>query len=183
MPAKDPNGKTQHAPAEGDTAPAEDTVVISVSPQDELEECRRQLAAETEAKLRILAESENFKKRLAKEKEEFLRYAGESVIADMLPVLDNIDLALAHGRGNEACRNLLMGVEMTRKAFSETLSRHGLEEFGSVGEAFNPEFHEALGALSIRDLPEETVAQVVQKGFRLRGRLVRPAKVMINRGG
>jgi len=183
MPAKDYKQQTDETTAAPETAGADDSVEISVSPQEELEECKRQLAAETEAKLRILAESENFKKRLAKEKEEFLRYAGESVIADMLPVLDNIDLALTHGRGNAACKDLLMGVEMTRKVFAETLSRHGLEEFGQVGEPFNPEFHEAIGVGGVPDLPEEAVSNVVQKGFRLRGRLVRPAKVMINRAG
>jgi molecular chaperone GrpE len=181
MPVKEKNKKTEETAAP-ESLTAEDTVAISVSPQDELEECKRQLAAETEAKLRILAESENFKKRLAKEKEEFLRYAGESVIADMLPVLDNIDLALTHGQGNEACKDLLLGIEMTRKAFAETLSRHGLEEFGSVGDPFNPEFHEALGVGAVPGLPDEAVAQVVQRGFRLRGRLLRPAKVLVNKG-
>jgi len=181
MPAKENNPKTEEKTAAPEGRQADDSVEISVSPQDELEECKRQLAAETESKLRILAESENFKKRLAKEKEEFLRYAGESVIADMLSVLDNIDLALAHGRGNDACRDLLLGIEMTRKIFAETLSRHGLEEFGTVGEPFNPEFHEALGVGAVPGLPEDAVSQVVQMGFRLRGRLLRPAKVMINK--
>jgi molecular chaperone GrpE len=182
MSAKEKPQKTDDLAAKPAAArEEEDKIEISLTPEQELEECRHQLAAESEAKLRILAESENFKKRLAKEKEEFLRYASESVIADMLPVLDNIDLALTHGRGNAACKDLLMGVDMTRKIFAEILARHGLEEFGGIGEAFNPEFHEAIGVSVNKELPEEAVSQVVQKGFRLRGRLVRPAKVMVNK--
>lgn len=149
--------------------------------EEEVAQLRAALAAEADRRLRGLAETENLKKRLLKEKEEFQKYATESLVAELLPVLDHLDLALAHGRGNEACKDFVVGVDMTRKAFIDILGRHGVAEFGEKGEPFNPESHEALGMASLTDLPADTVAQVVQKGYTLRGRLLRPAKVMVNK--
>ena len=96
-------------------------------------------------------------------------------------MLDHLDLALAHGRGNEACKDFVVGVDMTRKAFIDILARHGVTEFGAVGEPFDPETHEAIGVASVAGLAEDAVAQVVQRGYLLRGRLLRPAKVMVNK--
>jgi molecular chaperone GrpE len=153
------------------------------APQAEIERLRAELAAESDRRLRSLAEVENLKKRLIKEKEEFQKYATESLVTELLPVLDHLDLALAHGRGSEACKDFLVGVDMTRKAFVDILARHGVEEFGKVGEPFSPEAHEALGMVSQPGLSEDAVAQVVQRGYTLRGRLLRPAKVMVNKAG
>lgn len=151
------------------------------SPEAEIERLRAELAAEADRRLRSLAETENLKKRLLKERDEFQKYATESLVSELLPVLDHLDLALTHGRGMEACKDFVIGVDMTRKAFMDILSHHGVAEFGQVGEAFNPESHEALGMAANPELPEDAVAQVVQKGFTLRGRLLRPAKVMVNK--
>uniref|UniRef100_I2Q5L2 Protein GrpE n=1 Tax=Desulfovibrio sp. U5L TaxID=596152 RepID=I2Q5L2_9BACT len=149
--------------------------------EEEVATLRAALAAESDRRLRSLAETENLKKRLQKEKEEFQKYATESLVAELLPVLDHLDLALAHGRGNDACKDFVVGVDMTRKAFLDILGRHGVAEFGRTGEPFSPEAHEALGMASLPDLPADAVAQVVQKGYTLRGRLLRPAKVMVNK--
>jgi molecular chaperone GrpE len=147
----------------------------------EVERLKAELAAESDRRLRGLAEAENLKKRLIKEKEDFQKYATESLIADLLPVLDHLDLALAHGREIEACKNFMVGVDMTRKAFVDILAHHGVTEFGQIGEPFSPETHEALGAMAQADLPADVVAKVVQRGYTLRGRLLRPAKVMVNK--
>lgn len=170
------NTRPEGDPTSQDTAGA-------AAPAEELERLRAELAAETDRRLRSLAETENLKKRLLKEKEDFQKYATEALVAELLPVLDHLDLALAHGRGNEACKDFVVGVDMTRKAFIDILARHGVDEFGTVGEAFSPENHEALGMAARPDLPDDTVAQVVQKGYTLRGRLLRPAKVMVNKVG
>lgn len=149
----------------------------------EVERLRAELAAEADRRLRGLAEVENLKKRLIKEKEDFQKYATESIVTELLPVLDHLDLALTHGRENEACKDFVVGVDMTRKSFVDILSRHGVEEFGTVGEAFSPETHEALGMVTVSGLPDNVVAQVVQRGYSLRGRLLRPAKVLVNKAG
>lgn len=141
-----------------------------------------EVGKETEdLKLRLLADSENLKKRLCKEADEIRKYAGESVLADFLPVLDNLDLALAHAEGLDQCKDFVVGVDMTRKIFLDTMKKHGLEPAGVEGEEFNPQYHEALGVASNPDMADGHVAQVVQKGYILKGRLLRPAKVMVNK--
>lgn len=168
----DPSQTPETQPEEG----AED-----ISLEAEVERLKAALAAESDRRLRGLAEAENLKKRLIKEKEDFQKYATESLIADLLPVLDHLDLALTHGREIEACKDFMVGVDMTRKAFVDILAHHGVTEFGQVGEPFSPETHEALGAMVQDDLPADVVAKVVQRGYTLRGRLLRPAKVMVNK--
>ncbi|KUG29935.1 heat shock protein grpe [hydrocarbon metagenome] len=166
-----------------DASPADGAAdAAPLDPERELARCREELAAESERRLYILAESENLKKRLVKEKEEYFKYATENIVSELLPVLDNLDLALLHGRGNPGCKDLVTGVDMTRKVFVDILSRHGVEEFGAPGEEFNPEHHEAVGMEESPDVAENHVSRVLQKGYRLRGRLLRPAKVMVRQG-
>lgn len=133
-----------------------------------------------DARLRALAEMENFKKRLKKEKDEQMAYAAESVLADLLPSLDNLDLALQYGSTEEACQNTMMGVEMTRKLLLDAVKRHGLETIGASGEEFNPELHEALSYETSDTIPNGHIVSVMQKGYVLKGRLLRPAKVSIS---
>ena len=116
-------------------------------------ECTVMQEAQQE-KLRALADSENLKKRLTREMDEFRKYASESILSDLLPVLDNLDLALAHGGQNEACKNLVMGVEMTRKVFLDMLKTHGLTPVGEVGEEFDPNIHEAVGLANDPEQPK-----------------------------
>lgn len=142
--------------------------------------CAEKQDADAE-RLRSLAEMDNFRKRMQREQEDFRKYAGDRVLADLLPVLDNLDLALAHGSGIDACKDFIMGVEMTRKLFLDTLERHGLTSHGTAGEPFNPEHHEAMGQEPRDDMEEGCVAQVLQRGYRLQDRLLRPAKVMVSK--
>lgn len=132
-------------------------------------------------RLRNLAELENIKKRLQREKDEQVKYAAESVLADLLPTLDNLDLALQYGHGDETCRNVIIGVEMTRKLLLDAVARHGLVPVGASGEAFTPEWHEAMGYEDREDMPADHVASLMQKGYRLKDRLLRPAKVTVSR--
>lgn len=141
-------------------------------------ECNIQKEAE-DVRIRALAEMENFKKRLQKEKDEQMAYAAESVLADLLPTLDNLDLALQYGSKNEACKDTIMGVEMTRKLLLDAIKKHGLEPVGNVGEPFNPEFHEAIAQAEHSEIPSGHLIAVMQKGYVLKGRLLRSAKVTV----
>ena len=165
-----PSGET--AEAEGITEEAEEAPALS--PEEALKKAE-------DIKLRALAEMENFKKRLQKEKDEHVRYAAEKVLADLLPSLDNLDLALKYGSQDEACRNTIMGVEMTRKLLLDALKKHGLERIGTVGEAFDPEIHEAMSHDENTEFAPGTVTEVLQMGYRLKERLLRPAKVKISK--
>ena len=131
--------------------------------------------------LRALADSDNYKKRINREKEDYLKYAISSFVEDIIPVMDNLELALEHGRKNTACKDLVQGVEMTLNIFKETLEKNNLVQVGLVGEEFNPEFHEALGQEERDDLDHGSVCMVMQKGYVLNDRLLRPAKVMVSK--
>lgn len=134
-----------------------------------------------ETRLRALAEMENFKKRLARERDEQIRYAAEKVLADLLPTLDNLDLALQYGVRHEECKNMLTGVEMTRKLLLEALKVHGLEPVGEPDEEFTPELHEGIAFDEREDMEEGRVSAVLQCGYKLKDRLLRPAKVSVSR--
>lgn len=144
---------------------------------DSAERCRAELE---EVRLRAAAEMDNFKKRLSREHEEQLRYAAEKVLGDLLPTLDNLDLALQYGSKNEACRDMLQGVAMTHKLLMEAVTKHGLTSLGEEGEPFTPETQEAVGFEARPDLAPGVVSRVLQRGYKLGDRLLRPAKVMIN---
>lgn len=131
--------------------------------------------------LRVLADGENFKKRLLREKEEFFKFAASAILEEIIPVMDNLDLALAHGRQTEACKDLVTGVEMTMNIFLDTMKKHGLEQIAAVDVPFDPALHEALSQIERDDLEENTVCQMLQKGYMLKDRLLRPAKVMVSR--
>ncbi|MBU4526115.1 MAG: nucleotide exchange factor GrpE [Desulfomicrobium sp.] len=131
--------------------------------------------------LRVLADGENFKKRLLREKEEFFKFATSAILEETIPVIDNLDLALAHGRQTEACKDLVTGVEMTMNIFLDTMKKHGLEQIAAVDVPFDPALHEALSQIERDDLEENTVCQMLQKGYMLKDRLLRPAKVMVSR--
>ncbi len=133
-----------------------------------------------EVRLRALAEMENFKKRLQREKDEQTRYATESVLGDLLPTLDNLDLALQYGGQSEVCKDMLTGVEMTRKLLLDAVKRHGLEPVGTVGEEFDPALHEAIGQEESPEHEAGRILRVMQKGYTLKERLLRPAKVIVS---
>jgi len=142
--------------------------------------CAVQSEAE-DVRLRAIAELENVKKRLKREQEESVRFAAEGVLGDLLPSLDTLDRAIAYGSENEACKEVIQGVDMTRKLLLDALKAHGLGTCGERGEAFNPEVHEAVGFDNRDELDEGAVCVVVQRGYRLKDRLLRPAKVLINK--
>lgn len=184
------NGMDKEHAEETCERPVEDAQELSLSEEELTALCREHVCsccdvmkeAEKE-KLRALADTENIKKRLEREAEEMKRYAADSLLGDMLPVLDNLDLALAHTDGlDDACKSFVMGVEMTRKSFLDTLRNHGVERIeANPGDEFDPEYLEAMGMAADENLPDGSVVQVVQAGYRLKGRLLRPAKVMVNK--
>ena len=168
--------------------PAEDAPVQEKTEEEQLEECRARLcaacnvAAEANAvKLRALAEMDNFKKRVQREKEEQARYAAEKVLADLLPTLDNLDLALQYGGQSEESRNMMVGVEMTRTMLLDALKKHGLVPVGEAGQAFDPKDHEAVGQEEAEGVEPGCIVRVMQKGYRLNDHLLRPARVIVAR--
>lgn len=136
--------------------------------------------------LRLYADLENTKRRLARNYEIKTEQEKEKLLRDMLPLADNLERALAHaaaetGRQDGAQRDspLYQGIELTLKAFRDVMARYGVQPVEAQGEPFDPELHEAVGLLSNPDLPPGTVASVELKGYTFRDRLLRPARVLV----
>ena len=131
--------------------------------------------------LRSAADFDNAKKRLAKEREEFLKFALEGTILDLLPVLDHFEYALAHlGVADEKAKLIREGFVLILKQLLEVLAGRGLKRFEVLGKPFDPNVHEAMGEVVSRDCPDGTVAEEVVSGYQLNGKLLRPAKVKIS---
>lgn len=140
---------------------------------------QRAIAEAEEIRLRALAEADNARKRFLREKDEATRYAASRVLSDIIPALDNLDLALEHGKGSEACKDFFVGVEMTRKLLLEALQRHGLSQVGAVGEEFDPALHEAMSLAPDENVPNGAICMLMSRGYKLHDRLLRPAKVIV----
>jgi molecular chaperone GrpE len=131
--------------------------------------------------LRLAAEMENLKKRLEREKGELLQFANESLIKELLPVVDNLELALEHGRRQDAPPALLEGIELVHHGFLKTLARFGVTPLNGVGEPFDPAFHNAVLEEETSETPDCTVTKELQRGYLLHQRLLRPAMVVVAR--
>jgi molecular chaperone GrpE len=152
------------------------------------EALRRRLDAKTlEAKenydrlLRQAADIENYKKRAAREKADSIRYGNESLVRELLPVLDNLERALGYAKEGGDGHPLLEGIELVRKSLLETLSRHGVNPIAALGERFDPAKHEAVAQIESREHDPNTVVEEHQKGYYLADRLLRPARVVVSK--
>lgn len=149
----------------------------------ELDKARAEAAEAHDKLLRLAAEFENQKKRLQRDKETALKYAEENLIRELLPSLDNLERALSQDRtGEDFGDKLLEGVEMTRRGLLSTLEKFGLRPLESLGEPFDPNFHEALAMEASSEMPEQKVLKEYEKGYFLKDRLLRAAKVVVSKG-
>ena len=130
--------------------------------------------------LRLAAEFENYKKRAQKDQADYVKYANERLLRDMLPVLDNLNRALEHARQAGSSDGLIQGVELTSKQYEETLSRFGVRPIPSVGLPFDPAIHQAVAMVEAKDgqTPNTIVAEY-EKGYYLYDRVLRPAMVTV----
>jgi molecular chaperone GrpE len=179
--------KQQTPAAEAETPrtaqePAEST---QVSPETEIEELRQRLTQQEEAArtnydrfLRERAELENFKKRMQREKAEALRFACEPLIRELLPVVDNLERALAHGDGNG--KSVLEGVQLVLKSLLGILESHGVKRIEAVGEPFDPTRHEAMARVESAETEPNRVLEQHHTGYLLHERLLRPALVTVS---
>ena len=153
--------------------------------KEDLLEKARELQKESDKNydlyLRSQAEMENIKKRNRKEKEDYLKFASESLIKEMLPVLDNLEKALSHSDNENNVHALKEGIRLTLKGLKDTLSKSGLEEVKGLGEPFDPCFHEAVSEMDDPKAKPGIVLTELQKGYTLNTRLIRPAMVVVNR--
>jgi molecular chaperone GrpE len=181
----------QPEPAEPAAGPAEPAVaepLVPVEPAtitaEQLEELKGRAAKADEnweRLLRTTADFENFKKRAAREKQEAIKFANESLLQKLVPVLDTFDRAVSATQNGQtdAVKSLQTGVSMVFQQLKQALAEAGLEEVDATGKIFDPNLHEAVSQKETADAPEGQVVQQLRKGYKLRERLLRPATVIV----
>ena len=143
---------------------------------------KREAAANYDRYLRAVADLENFRRRATREKDELRQFATVNLLQGILPVLDNLQLALEAARQQTDAATIANGVAMVLEQFKSVLGHHGLKEVNPVGQKFDPHRHESISHQPSREVPEEHVLKVVRTGYTLHGRLLRPASVVVSSG-
>ena len=167
----------------GEPSEAETTETPSAAQPEDwprlLKEKEEELHKEHDRLLRAVAEHENYKKRVAREKADSLKFSNESLIRELLPVLDNLELSLEHARNSTSTDAIIDGVELIKKEFLRKLEKFGLTAISAQGEKFDPTKHEATAQVETSQQPENTVVHELQKGYFIHDRLLRPARVTV----
>lgn len=149
----------------------------------QIESLQQALAAAREQELRAMAEAQNLRRRAERDIEAAHKFALEKFVAALLPVVDNLERALAAiDHDDDKSRALGEGVELTHKALLDVLRQHQVEAIDPAGSGFDPDLHEAVATIPHPELPANTVVEVLQRGYTLNRRLVRPAMVVVSQG-
>ncbi len=148
-----------------------------------LEEANARAEEHLDRLLRTQAELENQRKRAERDIENAHKYALEKFVNELLAVKDSLELGIQAARGESVdAEKILEGTELTDKMLTQVLQKFGVEEINPLGEKFDPERHQAMSMQPSDEFPANTVMQVVQKGYTLNGRLIRPAMVIVSQG-
>lgn len=158
-----------------------------VSPEQEIEQLQQELAESKDQFLRLAAEFENFKRRIERERESLVKYAGENILRELLASVDNLDRALEQGSAEtddvqQKFDAMLEGVSLTQKGLLATLEKFDVVPIESEGLEFNPNEHEAMTMEASDTVPANHVLQEFMKGYQFKDRLLRPAKVVVSQG-
>ena len=168
---------------DGQAEPLATVEAATVTPE-QLEELKARAAKADEhweRLLRTTADLDNFKKRAAREKQDAIKYANESLVEKLIPVLDNFEMAMAATQtaATDTAQSLQKGVAMIHQQLKSAMTDAGLEEINASGQKFDPMWHEAVSQQESTEVPEGQVLQQLRKGYKLRDRLVRPATVVV----
>lgn len=131
--------------------------------------------------LRTAADFENYKRRTALEKEDLLKYSNAKIIGEILPVLDNFQMALKTTSDNKEVQNVVKGVNMIYRQLLQVLEQAGMTKIEAVGHAFDPNLHEAIMQVDDDSVPEDTVVEELRAGYMLKERVIRPTMVKVSR--
>jgi molecular chaperone GrpE len=168
------------ARATGD-ASADKLIIEALS--DELQSLKAEFEELTDRNVRLQAEFENFRRRGLKERQEAHNFGHQNLVKDLLPAVDNLDRALAHSEGSSGAdlEGVLQGIELVRRELLGVLGKHGVEKVEASGVPFDPVVHEAMAQIENDDVAPNTVVQVLEEGYKLRDRMLRPSRVLVSK--
>lgn len=170
-------GAEEEAPEAAENAEAGAEEPAADDAQQQVEKLTAELKEQTDRSLRLQADFENFRRRTSKEKEELAAVVTQGILKDMLPLLDNFERAMAaEAKDGEAFQK---GVEMIFTQFGEVLKKNGLEKIETEGQKFDPNFHQAVMRVQNEELEDDDIAQELQKGYMVKGRVIRPSMVQV----
>ncbi len=167
------------AEEEENTAETTETEEVTVE-VDEVDQLKEQLQEAENKYMRLLADYDNFKRRSALDKEALQKYKSQSVLTNLIPVMDNFSRALTVDAKTEEARTMMEGMDMIYRSFLEALTTEGLSEIEALDEEFDPNFHQAIMTDKDEDKPSGIVLEELQKGYILKDRVLRPSMVKVN---
>lgn len=171
--------KTNHAEAKTDAPPKREPKNVTIT-DIELQKIMSELSEYKDKYLRVLAESENARKRLQKEKQEMIQYSLQNVIVDFLDPIDHMENALKYTQQmSEEVKHWAIGFQMILTQFKDVLTNNGVVPFDSMGKPFDPHFHEAVEAIATKEAAPNTVINESVKGYKMGDRIIRPARVKV----
>ncbi|MDR2941196.1 MAG: nucleotide exchange factor GrpE [Treponema sp.] len=175
-------GETAQEEAKNESNSPENTEeqAVELTPEEKITELEAQLAETRDQLLRKAADFENFRKRMNQEKQNAIEYANQSLLLDIIPVIDDFERAIQAGEGSSDINAFLEGVKMIEKRLTGQLeSKWGLKRFNSEGEPFDPNRHEALMVEKSPEITEAVVREDLSRGYLLKDRVIRTAKVKV----
>lgn len=159
----------------------EDAESIELNLDDVAAQLEADLAEAKDAALRAQADAVNVQRRAEQEVDKARKFALERFVSELLPVVDNMERALEAAGTDEVVKPIVEGVELTQKSLIDALQKHGVETIDPMGEPFDPQIAQAMSMVENPEVEPNTVIAVMQKGYQLNGRLVRPAMVMVSK--
>lgn len=189
--SEEESAPAEEAAAQGEAAAPEAAVTAAGEPvlvcadeqaesiEDRIVQLEEKLEAERAQALRVLADFQNYRRRSEEQRQEIASRTVQSFVAELLPVLDNFERALAASRESQSFDSLVSGVEMILRQLREILERHGVVPIEAVGHPFDPNLHDAVMRVEAADVEDNTVVEELQRGYMMDGRVIRPAMVKV----
>jgi len=177
--------QTEENPVEDEqeeTRPSQNEgVKVAGNSEKELETVKRQLEQEKDRCLRLNAEFENQRKRLQKEKEEFVKYANEKLIMELIDIMESLERGLENAKASSNNEKLIQGMELIYKQFKNVLEKNGLVPIKALGEKFDPYKHEAMMQTPSDDIEEDTILEEFSRGYMLNNKVIRYSRVRVSK--
>lgn len=174
--------KNQNEPTQANPAPATESAPEVSGLEEQLAAAKKEAAANYDRYMRAVADLENYRKRIIREKDELRQFAAANVMEDLIPILDNLGLGLAAAKQQTDVKAVADGVSLVIEQLKGSLAKHGLKEINPQDQAFDPNLHDCISHQPSAEVAEEKVSQVVRLGYALNGRLLRPASVVVSSG-